>query len=92
MVTHQRQRQQHLTCEPANQCCRETDKSIGLDQLIKIDAQQLHGYAQMISEIEVLCHLDDMVLFIRILRKNEFSTGKTKDAGDLPICEGYQGF
>lgn len=56
--------------EPSNECCREPDKTVRLDQLVEIDAKQLHGNAEMASEIKVLNHLCNMVLLISVLGTN----------------------
>lgn len=67
MVSHEGQRLQHLTSESANKGCREPDEVVRLDQFIKVDAQQLHRNAQVATKIEVLRHLDDVMLFVLIL-------------------------
>lgn len=38
-----------------------------LDQLVQVHAQKPHCNAQMVAEIEVLRHLDNTVLVVRIL-------------------------
>lgn len=67
VMTHQGQGSQHLTSEPPDESRRESDEAVCLDELVEIDAQQLHGDAQVTAEIEVLSHLDHMVLLFRIL-------------------------
>lgn len=67
VMTHQGQGSQHLTSESPDESCRESDKAVCLDELVEVDAQQLHGDAQVTAEIEVLSHLDHMVLLFRIL-------------------------
>lgn len=69
MVTHQREGLQHLACEPSNETGCEAMEVVRLDQLVEVDAQELHRNAQMATEVEVLGHLDDVVLLVRILLK-----------------------
>ena len=40
---------------------------VRLDKLVEVDAQELHRNAEMSTEVEVLRHLDDMVLLLGIL-------------------------
>ena len=68
MVPHEGQRQQHLAREAADEGGRETHEAVRLDQLVEIDAQQLHGDTKVVAEIEMFSHLDNMVLFVRVLR------------------------
>ena len=42
---------------------------VRLDELVEVDAQELHCDAEMATEVEVLGHLDDVVLLVRILPK-----------------------
>ena len=58
---------QHLTRETANEPGRETMEVVRLDELVEVDAQELHRNAEMSAEVEVLRHLDDMVLLLGIL-------------------------
>ena len=67
MVTHKGQRPKYLGRESADKSSGESNKIIGLDQLVQVDAEELHSDAQMSTEIKVLCHLDNVVLFIGIL-------------------------
>jgi hypothetical protein len=69
MTLHQRQRQQDLARETTNERCRKTNKAICFDELVKVDAQELHGDAEVTSEIKMLRHLDDMMFFVCILGK-----------------------
>ena len=69
MMPHQGQRSEHLACEPSNERRRETCETIRLDQLVQVDTQELHRNAQMATEVEMLGHLDDVVLLVRILPK-----------------------
>jgi len=66
-MTHERKGQQHLAREPANKGSRKPNKAICLDQLVQIDAEQFHGYAEVVSEVEMFIHLDDVMFFIRVL-------------------------
>ena len=67
VMSHQRERGEHLGGETANQCRGKSDKPVGLDELVEVVAEEFHGNAQMIAEVEVLCHLDDMVFLVGIL-------------------------
>ena len=40
---------------------------VRLDELVEVDAQELHRNAEMSAEVEVLRHLDDMVLLLLVL-------------------------
>lgn len=68
MVTHESQRLEHLVREPPNEPSREPDKAVGLDELVEVDAQELHRDAEMASEVEVFRHLNDMVLLLGVLQ------------------------
>lgn len=68
-MPHENEGAQHLGRETSNQDCRETSKLIRFDQLVEVDAKKLHCNAQMIAEIEMLVHLDDVVLVVRILKE-----------------------
>jgi len=68
VVAHQAQGHDHLACESPNQRGGEADETIGLDQLVQIDTEQLHRDTEMIPEIKVLRHFDDMVLLFLVLR------------------------
>lgn len=67
MMAHECQRSKHLRGESSDQCCRKSSKAVRLDQLVQVDTEQLHGDTQMVSEIKVFSHLDDIVLLIGIL-------------------------
>ena len=67
VVTHECQGLQHLTCETTNQASRKSMEVVGLDQFIEVDAEQFHRDAQVTTEVEVLSHLDDMMLLVRVL-------------------------
>lgn len=68
MMAHQAQGHDHLACESPDQSCGEADKAIGLDQFVQVDAEQFHRDAEMVPEVKVFCHLDNMVLLIMVLR------------------------
>jgi hypothetical protein len=70
MMTHQRQGRQHLGGKSPNENSRKASKAISFYQLVQIDAEKLHRNAKMVSEIEMLGHLDNMVLLFRILGQN----------------------
>lgn len=78
MMSHEDQRHQHLASESTDERRREPNEAIGFDELVEIDAQKLHSDAQMIPEVEVLCHLDNIVLLFRVLwfavRMRDFKT------------------
>jgi hypothetical protein len=67
MMAHQAQGHDHLAGEPPNQGGREAHETIGLDQLVQVDTEQFHGDAQVVSEVKVFCHLDDIVLLFLVL-------------------------
>ena len=67
MMTHEGERLQHLACEPADKTGCEAMEVVRLDELVEVDAQELHRNAEMSAEVEVLRHLDDMVLLLGIL-------------------------
>lgn len=67
MVSHECQRLEHLTCEPSDQCSTKSNEAVRLDELIKIDTEQLHRYTQVIAEVKVFSHLDNMMFLVRIL-------------------------
>ena len=67
MVSHQRERLQHLVRKPPDETGREPMEVVRLDQLVEVDAQELRRNAQMATEVEMLRHLEDVVLLVRIL-------------------------
>ena len=77
MMPHQAQRHEHLTSEPSDERRREAYKPIRLDQLIEVDAKQLHRDAEMASEVEVFRHFDHMVLLVRILQSRPYRQNTT---------------
>ena len=89
MMAHERERLQHLTCEAANEASREPMKVVRLDQFVKVNAQELHRNAQMTTEIEMLRHLDDMVLLFRILSQRHeqccLQLTPTNHSSNVPI-------
>lgn len=50
----------------AYQCRCKANETVSFDQLIKIYAEQLHSNAQVVPEVEMLCHFDHMMLFLSI--------------------------
>ena len=68
VVPHKSQWLKHLTRKTTNQRRSEPDKTIRLDQLVQVDAQKLHRNAQVTTEVEVFCHLDNMMLLIVVLK------------------------
>ena len=89
VVAHQAQRHDHLACESSNQRGGEADETIGLDQFIQINTEQLHRDTEMIPEIKVLSHFDDMVLLFLVLRKAVQVGARVPGPRYIPICEGY---
>lgn len=81
MMTHKRQGHEHLTGKTAYESRRKTNETIGLDKFVEIDAQKLSRNAKMISEIEMLNHLENMVFAIRVLEKT-FKSNKGLDIRD----------
>ena len=67
MLSHKQQRLQHLTGKATDERGGETVEVVRFDQLIKVDAQQLHRNTQVTTEVEVFSHLDDMVLLLSVL-------------------------
>lgn len=68
MMPHQAQGQQHLARKTTNQRRGEASERVCLDQLVEIYAQKLHGDAQMIPEVEMFRHFDDMMSSFGILQ------------------------
>lgn len=69
VVTHKDKRHEHLRGEPSDQRGCESNKCICFDQFIKIDTHQLHCYAQVIAEIKMIIHFNDVMFLIRILKR-----------------------
>lgn len=67
VMAHQGQRGKHLTSEPSNEGCGESDEAVRLDELVEVDAQEFHGDTKMTTEIEVFSHLDHMVFLFGVL-------------------------
>ena len=67
MMTQKHKRIEHLSRKASNQHSAEADKAVGLDELVEIDAKQFSDDAEVASKGKVLCHLDNIVLFLRIL-------------------------
>lgn len=70
VMSHQGQGLQHLTGEASNQSGGEAYEAIGLDQFVQVDAQELHGDAQVTAEIKMLSHFDNMVLLFSVLNNH----------------------
>lgn len=70
VLTHQHKRCKHLGRESTNKRRREPGESVGLDELVQVDAQQLSDDAQVVAERKVFVHLQDMILLLGILRAN----------------------
>ena len=51
---------------------------VRLDELVEVDAQELHCDAEMATEVEVLVHLDDVVLLLRVLSQRSAYFLKTR--------------
>jgi hypothetical protein len=67
MMSHQRQRHEHLTRKSSNQSSGKPSKSVSLDKLIKVDTKQFHRNTKMASEVEMFVHHDNMMLLFCIL-------------------------
>jgi hypothetical protein len=67
MVTKESERLQNLSSETPDKDCREASKTVGLDELVKVEAQQLGDDAEMAAKREVVCHLNHVVLLVGIL-------------------------
>ena len=68
VMAHKRQRLQHLASESPDETSRETMEVVSFDQFVEVNAEELHGDTQMVSEVEVFSHLDDMVFLLRVLQ------------------------
>jgi hypothetical protein len=71
VVAHESQRSEHLGRKSTNEGSSKANKAISLNQLVQVDTKQLHSNTQMVSEVEMLSHLDDMMFFIRVLSESE---------------------
>lgn len=91
VVAHECQRLQHLTREAADKTGCEAMEVVRLDQFVQIDAQQLHRNTQVATEVEVLSHLDNMVLLIRILSCHEQHRSRHTNRRNVPISADCQG-
>lgn len=67
MMSQQGHGIQHLDSEPPNEGRREAVEAVGFNELVEVDAQKLCDDAEMTSEVEVVCHHDNIVPFVRIL-------------------------
>ena len=90
VVAHERERLQHLTCEATNEASREAVEVVRLDQLVEVDAQQFSRNAEVSTEVEMLCHLDNVVLLLVVLQ-HPSATGQNVREQNIPICAGCRG-
>ena len=90
VVAHKNERTQHLDGEPSNEDSGETSELVRLDQLIQVDAQQLGRNAKVSTEVEMLCHLDNVVLLLVVLQ-HPSATGQNVREQNIPICADCQG-
>jgi hypothetical protein len=67
MVSHENQRSQNLRREAPNQDRGESGELIRLDQLVQVHAEQFHYDAQMVTEIEVFVHSNNVMFVVGIL-------------------------
>lgn len=68
MMTHENKRQEHLGSEPPNERSGESNKSVRLYELIQVDAHQLHCNTEVIPEVEMVVHLDNVMFLVGILK------------------------
>ena len=68
VMAHKRQGLQHLASESPDETSRETMEVVSFDQFVEVNAEELHGDTQMVTEVEVFSHLDDMVFLLRVLQ------------------------
>ena len=69
LLLQQIERAQHLLGEPPDELDRETSEGVRLDEFVEVHIEKLSRDAQMATEVEMLGHLDDVVLLVRILPK-----------------------
>jgi hypothetical protein len=67
MVVEQDERLNDLTREPSNERRREAGETVGLDELVEVDAEQLGDDAEVTTESEGFDHADDVVLLVGVL-------------------------
>jgi hypothetical protein len=67
MMAHESKRPEHLTRKTTYESCCETYEAICLYEFIKVYAQKLHRDTQMITEVEVFCHFDNVMLLFLVL-------------------------
>lgn len=65
-LPHERKTCQHLLRKPPNKQCTEPVKVVGLNELVQIDAQQLHRDTQMLPERERVRHVHHTLLLLGI--------------------------
>ena len=64
-----RERVQKLRREDLHELSAEALELVLLDKLVEVNAQQLHGDAQVAAEVEVLRHLEGMMLLLLVLKE-----------------------
>ena len=69
MMPHQRERLKHLAGEAPDESGGEAHETVGLDELVQIDAQQFRSDAEVVAEVEVLRHLEGMMLLLLVLKE-----------------------
>ena len=67
VVAHEDEGEQHLAREAPDERSREADEAVRLDEFVQVDAEKFHRDTEVVTEVEVLRHLDDMVLLLGIL-------------------------
>lgn len=79
MVPHENETLKELDREPPDESRREPRERVCLDELVQVDAQQLCRDAEMVPEVEVLRHPDDVVLLVRVLSNVSAHTKESVD-------------
>lgn len=79
-----------MACETTNESRGEPDKAVGLDQLVEIDAEQFHGNAQMVAEVEVFSHFYNMMLLILVLKSSVSTISAITCVNAHPFAEAIQ--
>jgi hypothetical protein len=67
VLTHEGQGHQHLARKPTYQRGCESHKAICLYQLVEVDTEEFHSDAQVVSEIKMFRHLDNVMFLIGVL-------------------------
>ena len=81
MMSHQNQTLQELNGESSNEGRRESSERVGFDEFVEVDAEEFGSDAEMVSEVEVFGHSDDVVFLFWVLeerKKNEGWKGRRK--------------